>query len=145
MPGRQMKTMRRLVSFLGDREVANGILRGIFFGALILAGVHWWTSTSTPPSPPPAYVHRQDLAKPKESIGRIADLRGQRPPEDVRHMADWIAATNDASGSAFILIDKRDARIYVFDADARLTATSRILLGGARGDDTVPGIGDRRI
>ena len=88
---------------------------------------------------------RQNAAGPTESIVRVADLRGQRSSEDVRRIADWIAATRDASGSAFVVVDKRDARIYVFDADARLRASSPVLLGGARGDDTVPGIGTRQI
>src|SRR5206468_1038865 len=78
--------MRRLLSFLGDREIATGILRGILLGALILAGVNWWMSTSLSPShvwspstsSPPSHVHRQDSTKPKESIGRVADLRGER-------------------------------------------------------------------
>ena len=137
MPDRRINAMRSVLSLLRDREIATGLLRGVFLGALILAGLVWWPSV--------ALVHRQDAAGPKESIVRAADLPGQRSSADVRRIADWIAATNDASGSAFVVVDKRDARVYVFDADARLRASSPVLLGGARGDDTVPGIGARQI
>lgn len=141
MPDRRTKAMRRVLSVLRDREIATGLLRGVVLGALILAGLVWWPSV--------ALVHRQDAAGPKENIirlaDRLADLHGQRASDDVRRIADWVAATKDASGSAFVVVDKRDARVYVFDADARLRASSPVLLGGARGDDTVPGIGARQI
>ena len=42
-------------------------------------------------------------------------------------------------------IDKREARLYVFDNQARLQASSWVLLGAALGDDSVPGIGERKI
>jgi hypothetical protein len=135
MPDRRMKAMGRVLSFLRDREIVTGIVRGLFLGALILAGVHWWP-----------LLHRHDAAAPpKESIVSRADLHGQEASADVRRIVDWIATTNDASGSAFVVVDKRDARVYVFDGDAGLRASSPVLLGGARGDDTVPGIGAREI
>jgi len=134
MPDRRAKAMHRVLSVLRDREIATGILRGLILGALILAGLHWWPS-----------VHRQEAAKPKESVVRLAELHGQGSSEGVRHIANWVAATNDATGLPFVVVDKRDARVYVFDADAQLLASSPVLLGGARGDDTVPGIGSRQI
>ena len=42
-----------------------------------------------------------------------------------------------------MIVDKIDARIFVFDAGGRLHGAAPALLGLARGDDTVPGIGDR--
>jgi hypothetical protein len=45
----------------------------------------------------------------------------------------------------FIIVDKIDARIFVFDADGHLQGAAPALLGLARGDDTVPGIGDREL
>jgi len=123
-----------VLTLLSDRELAIGVLRGLFIGALILAGVHWWPS-----------MDRHDPVAPNERIVRLADLHGQPLSDDARHIANWVAATNDARGLAFVVIDKRDARVHVFDPDARLLASSAVLLGGARGDDTVPGIGARPI
>jgi len=60
-----------------------------------------------------------------------------------RQLADWIAATGDHTGAPFIVVDKMRARVFVFDADARLRAHSAVLLGSALGDDSVPGIGTR--
>ena len=64
---------------------------------------------------------------------------------DARRVADWVAATQDNGPRDFVLVDKRAARVYVFDQQARLQADTPALLGSARGDLTVPGIGERPI
>ena len=45
----------------------------------------------------------------------------------------------------FVIVDKVEARVYVFFADGRLRGTAPALLGLAVGDKSVPGIGDRPI
>ena len=42
-------------------------------------------------------------------------------------------------------MDKRRARLYVFEPGGRLRGAAPVLLGLARGDDTVPGIGERPL
>jgi hypothetical protein len=64
---------------------------------------------------------------------------------DARAVVDWVAASSDHGAMPFLVVDKRQARLIVFDANARVLATSPILLGAARGDDSVPGIGERPI
>ena len=63
----------------------------------------------------------------------------------MRRLATWIARTNDNNDTNFVLIDKKFARIHVFDGDARLVGSSPVLLDGTPGDDSVPGIGTRPI
>lgn len=79
------------------------------------------------------------------SAPRLADFGLESPSPDTRHLADWIAHTRDNQNAEFIVVDKRDAKAYVFDADARLRGASPVLLGAAVGDETVPGIGSRPI
>lgn len=74
-----------------------------------------------------------------------ADFGTLDVPSPVRALADWIVRSGDHGARVFALLDKRDARLYVFGADGRLTARSAVLLGYARGDHTVPGIGDRPL
>lgn len=45
----------------------------------------------------------------------------------------------------FAILDKRRATLQVFDPAGTLLATTPVLLGLARGDRSVPGIGERRI
>lgn len=60
-----------------------------------------------------------------------------------RQVAQWIAATGDNQRLPYLLIDKRAARVHVFTAAGALQASSAVLLGLARGDHSVPGIGER--
>lgn len=76
---------------------------------------------------------------------RLAEFGTEKPSVDARHLADWIAETRDNSTSDFLIVDKRNARVYVFDATARLRGSTPVLLGSARGDASVPGIGSRPI
>ena len=74
-----------------------------------------------------------------------ADFREQFASEQARQLADWIADSADNHGSAFFVVDKKLARIHVFDKDARLLGSSAVLLGAAIGDDSIPGIGNRPV
>lgn len=64
---------------------------------------------------------------------------------DARHMADWIVDSGDNRGMPFAIIDKTEAKVFVFNADARLLGAAPVLLGLAVGDDSVPGIGERKL
>ena len=72
-----------------------------------------------------------------------ADFGAASPAPDARRLADWVARAQDNQGKAFFLIDKVQATLYVFDRNARLQASTPVLLGAALGDDSVPGIGAR--
>ena len=76
---------------------------------------------------------------------RMAELGDADASTDMRLMANWIAGSGDHADRPFVLIDKRAARLYVFDEQARLLDDTPVLLGLAQGDDTVPGIGDKAI
>ena len=78
-------------------------------------------------------------------VSHFADMGGMSVSRDVRYMADWIADSHDAAGSAFVIVDKKDAKVYVFDGNARLLGSSPVLLGSARGDESAPGIGSRPL
>jgi len=79
----------------------------------------------------------------QEAAAPGADFGAAAPAPDARRLADWIARTQDNHGKTFFLIDKVRATLYVFDRYARLQSSTPVLLGMARGDDSVPGIGER--
>jgi hypothetical protein len=74
---------------------------------------------------------------------RVAVFGSTQPSAAVRGLADWIADSRDNGDRAFLLVDKRKARLHVFDADANWVASTPVLLGAALGDESVPGIGSR--
>ena len=82
---------------------------------------------------------------PGEPTLRLADFRGEQPTPDARLMANWVLTTQDNGRHAFVLVDKKDARVYVFTPEGRLVDSAPALLGSARGDDTYPGVGDKPL
>jgi hypothetical protein len=74
-----------------------------------------------------------------------ADFEGEQKSDQARHMADWVLDSGDNRDMPFAIVDKRDARVFVFDADGRLRGTARVLLGLTRGDYVVPGVSNRKL
>lgn len=77
--------------------------------------------------------------------GPLADFGKAEAPLDVVHVANWVSYTRNAKKKAFVLIDKKNARLYVFDAQGKLRSHTPILLGEAVGDHTAPGIGNKPL
>jgi len=98
---------------------------------------------ATPPSAPPASVE-PTLYPVATSVKRAVFARVSAS-RDVRQIADWVVDSGDNKGLPFIIIDKKDAKVFVFDTGGRLQGAAPALLGVARGDHTVPGIGDREL
>ena len=76
---------------------------------------------------------------------RIANFDGQAVSPEVRIIANWVAKSGDHQEFDFLIVDKLNAKVFVFDGQARLRASSAVLLGAAPGDDSAPDIGSRRI
>lgn len=55
----------------------------------------------------------------------------------------WVRATQDNEGLPFAVIDKQGARLWLYDASGRPRGSAPVLLGLARGDASVAGIGER--
>jgi len=65
--------------------------------------------------------------------------------DDATQVARWAARSGNAGRRPFIVVDKANARVMAFDAAGQLRASTPALLGAARGDDSVPGIGTKKI
>jgi hypothetical protein len=78
-------------------------------------------------------------------LAKHADFEHESASRDARQMADWIIDSGDNHNMPFIIVDKINARVFVFIADGRLSSAAPALLGLASGDDAVPGIGTRLL
>lgn len=86
------------------------------------------------------------LAQPASAAGAAAgSLRSASVSADVRRTAEWVVRSGDNQQLAFAILDKRRARLFVFEPSGRLRGSTPVLLGLAVGDHTVPGIGDRPL
>ena len=75
----------------------------------------------------------------------LADFAGAPASSDARQIADWVIATGDNRSLPFVIVDKKATEVFVFDGHGRLSGASSALLGLARGDDSAPGVGDRKL
>lgn len=143
-------------------EFLDALKKGLLLGGVLLVLVlppFWMARSSKAPEVPPQVAEAPQVpqapvqppaaapqAQPVPVPGvRLADFRGEEPSADARHVANWVVHTNDAKRHAFVVIDKKDARVYVFSPDGKLTDSAPALLGSARGDDSYPGIGDKPL
>jgi hypothetical protein len=75
----------------------------------------------------------------------LAKFDRENASRDARDVIEWVVASGDNAGMPFAIVDKLDARVFVFDATGQLRGAAPALLGLARGDDSAPGIGDREL
>lgn len=135
----------RLRQLLGRHaDILVGLRQGVLVGAAVLA-------VTLPPAGSANSRLAPRLAQPVAAAlqipedPRVADFGEHAASADARLVADWVARRADNQRLPFVILDKRDARVFVFDAGARLVDSSPVLLGAAAGDDSVAGIGQRPI
>ena len=79
-----------------------------------------------------------------------ADFGQERASLDTRQVAEWILEhgdnhAGDGQRLPYALLDKKDARVFVFHADGTLIGAAPALLGMGKGDIALPGIGAREL
>ncbi|WP_426116343.1 hypothetical protein [Pseudomonas sp. DSP3-2-2] len=79
------------------------------------------------------------------SVSRRADFRNNAVSRETRDTANWVVDSGDNLGMPFLIIDKKQARVLVFNANGQLAGSASVLLGLAIGDDSVPGIGQQKL
>jgi hypothetical protein len=128
----------------GKSEFLDAVQKGLLLGAAILALV----------MPPSGWLQRKSESEAPTAAARMApgtvgarrvDFGAITPSDDVRKLASWAVATADYKNRSFVILDKKDARVYVFEPSGRLKAASPVLLGYAIGDDNAPGIGEKPL
>ena len=95
-----------------------------------------------------APVHGQTAAAASDQAERAAgraSFSGQAASRDARRVADWVVASGDNAGMPFVIIDKVEAKVFVFDTHGQLSGAAPALVGLTPGDDIVAGIGDRPL
>lgn len=91
-----------------------------------------------------AIQYSQSLTGVRSSPGR-ADFKNTERSKAARKIADWIVDSANNAGMPFVIVDKIDAKVFVFNPDGQVLGSAPALLGLARGDHSSPGIGDRHL
>lgn len=124
-------------------SVETALAGGLFLG-LALAS---FSAQSAPASGDMTSMHASHAGVHSAAADRPrrANFEQEQPSPESRDIADWVVDSGDNQGMPFAIVDKAKAKVFVFTVDGRLRGAASALLGLARGDDSVPGIGKRKI
>ena len=117
----------------------QGALLGVAIAALLLP-----PALPTSPTPDSRVSFTEALSK-YSPARRYADFSAEDPSADARRLADWVVSSGDNQQQFFVLVDKKNTKIFVFNADGTLRRATPVLMGAAKGDDSIAGIGSRPI
>jgi hypothetical protein len=96
-----------------------------------------------------AAVTARPAAKPSPAAQadrpKHADFERESASEAAHQLADWVIDSDNNRRLPFIILDKVEAKVFVFHGNGRLRGAAPALLGLAIGDDSVPGIGERKL
>ena len=93
----------------------------------------------------PALAKTVDLPAGRSSPSADAQDAAAPIDDNVNKITAWITASHDNNHAPFIVIDKLGAKVFVFDSESRFVGETPALLGIARGDDSAPGVGSRKL
>ncbi len=74
-----------------------------------------------------------------------ANLKQETASPEARQMADWVVDSGDNKNMPFVILDKKEAKVFVFHAHGGLRGAAPVLLGITAGDDSFPGVGNKPL
>ncbi|MBK8072147.1 MAG: hypothetical protein IPK34_09100 [Ramlibacter sp.] len=127
-------------------EFFDALKKGLLLGAVILMfAIPWIRPGQSPTSVAPVTRPAPALKPERIATGRLAEFGADNPSPEARHVANWAVFTGDHQNKSLVILDKKNATVYVFGPDGKLKASTPVLLGAAMGDENAPGIGDKPL
>lgn len=140
--GRWRPLQRRMQGWQERSDRVDGSRQGLLFAlALLVAVLPQVVSETAAPSTGPMAREHAATAEVQPQL----DLGAEPASDELRQLALWVLRHGDHGARPFVILDKRNARVFVFEASGRLHGATPVLLGYAQGDDSVAGIGQRPI
>lgn len=140
--------------FIGANKSVNRLRKWIFRGFVIVSfSSHLVTATNSNVQTPHSLLTHQNAARfvsiESKPLGthrfKQADFKQESASQDTRHVANWVVDSNDNHNMPFVIVNKTDAKVFVFNPDGQLRGVAPALLGMSRGDDAIPGIGNWKL
>jgi len=143
----------RAIASSGFASLAKGVCLGLLAAGCALQQAAAADDAAQLSNSSPALPVHEAAAAPSIDAARPlaaqhpkrANFELERASREARHVADWIVDSGDNRSMSFAIVDKTDAKVFVFDAHGRLHGAAPALLGLAKGDHAVPGIGTRAL
>ncbi|MES2415508.1 MAG: hypothetical protein V4614_17040 [Pseudomonadota bacterium] len=129
----------------GHSELFAGVRQGLVIGTAILVialpAFHYLKPKVQPGNFNPAVA----TAQPPRLTPRFAEFGGEPASADAKFVAHWVADSGDNRNLSFVIIDKKNTKVFVFAPDGKLIGATPVLLGMTPGDDSVEGIGKKAM
>jgi hypothetical protein len=134
----------------GAGVLAVAVVLGLGFGAV-------WSPAQPPMSAPEAQRQVGQAAtspggspaaspvQQQPPVPRQAQFGEEPASRDARQTANWALYSGDNQSRGVVVVDKKDAKVFVFDRDGALQGAAPALMGSAIGDHSVPGVGDKPV
>jgi hypothetical protein len=123
-------------------DILDGIKQGVLWGAAVaVLALPLFHAHQVPAVPGVNAVQAAALQR----TPRVADFGGEPASEDARQVANWVVTSGDNRQLFFVILDKANTKVFVFEPSGKLRSATPVLIGAARGDDSVDGIGGRPI
>lgn len=82
---------------------------------------------------------------PLQAVAPVPHFGAEPVSSEARQTARWALRSGDNGRRAVVVVDKKNAKAFVFDPRGTLQGAAPVLLGSAIGDHTVPGVGDKPL
>lgn len=123
-------------------DILAGIKQGVLWGvAVAVLTLPLFRAHSVVPLSGAASFQVSGLTR----TPRAADFAGEPASDDARRVANWVVTSGDNRKLFFVILDKANTKVFVFEPSGKLHSATPVLIGAARGDDSVTGIGGRPI
>jgi len=102
-------------------------------------------ATATRPAATPGAARPATVPAVLRPAAPAAPARSAEPSPEAAKLINWVVATRDNGDRPFIVIDKVAAQLFVFDPRTHTRQSAPVLVGIAKGDTSMPGIGDLEL
>ena len=129
-------------------EFLSALKQGALIGVGVAAlAIPLWASLGS--SVQPAWTQRpladSPSTAPQTAPVKMIDFGVEEASPDVRHMANWVVSSHDNQAMFFVILDKLNTKVFVFDSSGTLRGASPVLIGAAKGDDSVADVGAKPV
>ena len=128
---------------------------GLLLASLAMSGFAAKKPAPTESKAATTKVVKKSVAKPAiEDLGpgaiqgkyvKRANLKSETASAEARQMADWVVDSGDNRNMPFVILDKKEAKVFVFHPHGGLRGAAPVLLGMTVGDDSFPGVGNKPL
>src|SRR6188768_3688516 len=100
------------------KALRTGLLLGGAALVIALPAYYYWKQqpVTTSPGQPQAQVQAPAPVPPQQPV-KLAAFGDAHPTDAVRQVANWSVHSGDHKKLAIVIVDKKDARVWVFDPD----------------------------